>query len=314
MAATLPRSTTIARVALAALALLGVTETARSVQARAPRLTDAVWRAVEDAHDPSVPLVLETEWLGPEARMQLAAAAAPDVVGRPDLRGHQAFEVLRTVSSAASGSRRWQAELGPAQRVSLERQRSLGPLVLERWIVENPSRVVDALHRGALAVSAGGDAHRACRGGVAQGMTCRLEDGRSLEIQRRFGEVDYGPRRCLSIPVDDAFHVTLLRPDFKRGDTLVGHLGFEDFNARLRNAGPVTLELRLDGALVGRRTFTPSQGWAPFELPTTPGSGRLSVTLRATSGGRWTSPPPTWQENAERRVCLELRALEGAAP
>ena len=146
------------------------------------------------------------------------------------------------------------------------------------------------------------------------GSRARLEDRRAVTIQRRFGEIDYAPRRCLSIPVDDAFHVTLLRPDFQRGDTLVGHLGFEDFNARLRNAGPVTLEFRLDGALVARRTFTPSQGWAPFELPTTPGAGRLSVTLRSASGGRWTSPPPTWREDAERRVCLELRALEEAAP
>lgn len=292
------------------IALAGV-EFMRGTVAANARVDAHDWDAIASQLEPNRPLIVGTEWLGPEARMRLEAASDSRALGRPDLRGVRAFDVLWYASDAPSGPGRWARELAPFSRAIRTGQVRAGDLVVERWEVERPETIVDALGRDApLQVTVDEGERRACRGDLRDGFRCARKLRKTGPIARRFAEVDFQPRRCVSIPVDAIGTPVLRRAAFRRGARLVGHLGFEDFNARLRNDGPVTMVLKLEGVEVARHTFTSGDGWAAFELPTDPGEGALSVSLVATGGGRWRAGPPARAGRQDRRICLELRALE----
>lgn len=89
-----------------------------------------------------------------------------------------------------------------------------------------------------------------------------------------------------------------------------GHLGFADFNARLRNDAPALLELLVDDTLLGRWTISDSQGWAAFAAPTTPGTHDVRLRLTTLLGGSWTEQG--YGPQPRRSACLELRALSEA--
>lgn len=247
--------------------------------------------------------------------MRIDAAGIPEASGRPDLRGVASFDVLRDRRAGPSSETRWQALLArdsQPTRASIERA---GPLLVEHWNVERAERIVDGLtYPRAPRIKIISDAERTCRGNPATGYECPGQQGASRRIQEQYAEIDYEPRRCLSIPLQHAASVSLLHPNFERGDRIVGHLGFEDFNARLRNDGPITMTIQVAGETVARSTFTNADGWAGFEFPTTPGAGPLTVSLHANAPGRWASDPERYARSATRRVCLELRALRREDP
>ena len=91
------------------------------------------------------------------------------------------------------------------------------------------------------------------------------------------------------------------------GTTLRGHLGFADFNSRLRNDAPALLELHIDDTLAGRWTLTDNQGWAAFAARTAPGLHTVRVRLTPLLSGTWT--PDGYTQQPARTACLELRAL-----
>ena len=119
------------------------------------------------------------------------------------------------------------------------------------------------------------------------------------------------PEPVLAIDLDDGATLEISRRA-ELGTTLRGHLGFADFNARLRNDAPALLELFVDDAPAGRFTPTDNQGWLAFAVTTTPGPHTVRVRLTPLLGGTWTEQGYTVQ--TRRSACLELRALAEVAP
>lgn len=299
---------------LAAIMCVSVVELAMTSARYGGALRTDHWRRASEHLRADTPLIIGTPWLGPEARMRLDAAGAPEASGRPDLRGLSSFDVLRHDRDGPSSAHVWQASLSPRSKPVLLSAERAGPLRVEHWRVERPERVVDTLiHPRALRVLSTRDVERTCPGNPTDGYTCPEQRRAGHRIKRQFAEVDYDARRCLSIPLLSAASLSFRRAEFQRGDRIVGHLGFEDFNARLRNDGPVTMTVEIEGEMVARSTFSNADGWAGFEIPTTPGAGSLTVSLYATAPGAWISPPERYQPGASRRVCLELRALDEEA-
>jgi hypothetical protein len=296
---------------LAAIMCVSLVELAMTATRYGGALKTEHWQRARERLRADTPLIIGTPWLGPEARMRLDAAGTPEASGRPDLRGLSSFDVLRHNRDDPSSAGVWQASLSPRSKPVLLSTDQAGPLRVEHWRVEHPERVVDTLvHPRALRVSSTRDAERICPGNPTDGYTCPDQRRAGRRIQQQFAEVDYDARRCLSTPLPNAGSLSFRRAEFQRGDRIVGHLGFEDFNARLRNDGPVTMTVEIEGEMVARSTFSNTDGWAGFEIPTTPGVGSLAVSLHVTAPGRWASPPERYQPGESRRVCLELRALD----
>jgi len=292
-----------AHLLLAALALVAAIEWLAAAFAYRSTLSPAAWQqaaaALETIKDP---VLLGTPWLGPLARQHLptlTAAAFP-----PDLHGLPRFHVLGHAGSPRSGA--WSSELtddlGELPPPVLTGTTDLGPLVLHHYEQPAAATLVTDLLAAPLQLR---DGRAACR--LSSGTwTCKHGTA-----QIRVVEVAYRPRRCLAITLDDdatleISHTTPL------GTVLRGHLGFADFNSRLRNDAPALLELFIDDALAGRWTLTDNQGWAPFAAATTPGDHKLRVRLTPLLSGTWT--PEGYTPQPPRIACLELRALAEPAP
>lgn len=135
------------------------------------------------------------------------------------------------------------------------------------------------------------------------------KDGRA---RTRVIEVDYRPRRCLALGFDDGVIARIDLGEVELGNRLRGHVGFGDFNARLRADPTVMLEAWIDDQLMARWLFTDDQGWAPFALATEPGMHELELRVSSTLAG-------TWQRDGHRSlptdtVCLEARAFTEVEP
>ena len=116
----------------------------------------------------------------------------------------------------------------------------------------------------------------------------------------------------IPVALDDGATLEITHPRAQLGAQLRGHLGFSDFNARLRNDAPALLEMFIDDALAARWTLSDSQGWAAFAAPTSPGTHAVRLRLTPLLGGTWTEQG--YAANPRRTACLELRALAEATP
>ncbi|HET6584142.1 MAG TPA: hypothetical protein VFG69_11850, partial [Nannocystaceae bacterium] len=124
----------------------------------------------------------------------------------------------------------------------------------------------------------------------------------------RTAEVEYRPRRCLALAARDGAHVRIERPRATTGDVLRGHVGFSDFNARLRNDSPIALAIEIDGELVARWAVTDAQGWWPFAVATEPGMHDVALVVDVGAGGKWNARG--YDANDPRTVCIEARTLQ----
>jgi hypothetical protein len=255
---------------------------------------DAVREIVGD--DEQVPVITASEWLGPGARMNLAAARSWDAVAYPDLRSFERFWLL-THARERPWQGRLRAELEELPRPELVAVRRVGELTLHEYRQElAPERF--SLLESIDEVST--DRGR-CSGGDGQ-WNCK--DGR---VAVRTVEIDYRPRRCLAIELDDGVMATVKLGRIELGDHIHGHLGFADFNARLRADPVARVELWIDDAVAGRWVFTDDQGWAAFALATPAGKHELELRVGTTVAG-------TWQRDGHRNsptdiACIELRGF-----
>ncbi len=298
-----------ARIALAVLAGVAALEWIAAASAYRARLTPAVWQAAADALaalPDGEPVYLGTPWLGPSARQHLPPLRGWDSLAAPDLHGVPRFHVLGMAGSPHAGA--WSddlqtdlAELPPPQLLASD---DLGPLRLHHYAQPAAGRLVTDWLADPAALTLR-DARGPCR--LSSG-TWSCKQG-SVALATR--EVAYRPRRCLALELDDGATLELSRRA-ELGTTLRGHLGFADFNARLRSDAPALLELFIDDLPVGRWTPTDSQGWLAFAVATTPGLHDVRLRLTPLQGGTWTDQGYTPQ--ARRSVCLELRALAEAGP
>lgn len=288
-----------ANLLLAALALVAAIEWFAAASAYRSTLTPATWESAAAAVAIiKEPVLLGTPWLGPLARQQLPALTTPAALP-PDLHGLPRFHVLGHAGSPRSGA--WSDDLtddlGELPPPILTGTTDLGPLVLHHYEQPAAATLVTDLLTTSLQLR---DARSTCR--LSSGTwTCKQGTA-----QIRVVEVSYRPRRCLAITLDD--DATLEISDTTTlGTVLRGHLGFADFNSRLRNDAPAQLELFIDDALAGRWTLTDNQGWASFAATTPPGEHAVRIRLTPLLSGTWT--PEGYTRQPPRVACLELRAL-----
>jgi hypothetical protein len=298
-----------ARIALAVLAGVAALEWISAARAYRAQLTPAVWQraaAAVAALPPDEPVVLGTAWLGPSARQQVPALRAWATDPPPDLYAAPRFHVLGSTGSPRAGA--WSDELaadnGELPPPQLLASDDLGPLQLHHYA--QPAAL--QLLTDWLADPAALQLHDP-RG------PCRLSSGTWTCKQGRVAidtlEVAYRPRRCLAVNLEDGATLEISHPRARLGTVLRGHLGFADFNARLRNDAPALLELIVDDVEVGRWTLADSQGWIAFAAATSPGEHAVRVRLSPLLGGTWTEQG--YGHQSRRTACLELRALAEAS-
>jgi hypothetical protein len=289
-----------------ALILLGLVCTLAAVEMIAAfleyrtRLRTEDWDAVREivAAD-DAPVIAASEWLGPSARMNLASARSWDAVAFPDLRSFERFWLLTHAREQP-----WQgwlrAELEELPRPELVAVHRVGELSLHEYrqdvaperfsLLESIDEV--STERGRCS---GRDGRWSCKDG---------------HLAVRTVEIDYRPRRCLAIELDDGVMATIELGKLELGDRIHGHLGFADFNARLRADPSARVELWIDHEIAARWVFTDDQGWAAFALATPSGKHELELRVGTTISG-------TWQRDGHRGTptdlaCIELRGFDDA--
>jgi hypothetical protein len=291
---------------LGLLCALAILETIGAFLEYHERIDEDDWALVatvlaEHPSETPEPVIVASEWLGPSARMQLAQARSWDALAYPDLRSFPRFWVL-----SHKRERPWRgplrAELEGSPRPQLLSVHDVGELTLqeysqhvgiERFSLLESVRTIDT-------------ARGRCRGGPDL-WSCK--DGR---VSLRTVEIDYRARRCLVLELGDGVTATVDLGKLEFGDHIRGHVGFADFNSRLRADPSARVELWIDGAAAARWVFTDDQGWAAFALATTP--GRHSLELRASS-----TVAGTWQRDGHRdtptdSLCIELRGFDERSP
>lgn len=287
----------VAAALLGAVVVLAAIEWIAAAFAYRARLSAADWQAVAAAVaalPPNEPVLLAEDWLAPSARGHVPLLARS--LGLPDLHGAPRLHVLALGDPLTATVRDDLAGLVPEPLGADD----LGALTLHHFALPGASPVLwDILSAPDLAVR---DV-RPCR---RAGNTWSCKHGRTTI---RYAEVGYRPRRCLAVDVADGVTVEL-SARVALGARLRGHLGFHDFNGRLRDDAPVVVELAIAGTTRARWTITDMQGWAAFELPTAPGPADLTVRLTPLLTGTFT--PAGYDPDTRRLPCLELRALAEA--
>jgi hypothetical protein len=294
---------TLARKALLALGVLALFEVALGWRAYTDLVEPDDWSSVHatiEALPDDQPVYLATQWLGPRARMELTALRGLDEVARPDLRGHPVFHVLGVGNDVWSDQ--LHADLEGSTMPRLAERREHGGLTLTTYVHDAPGRVLASwLDLPGLQVQTDTGP---CRGRE----TWRCNEG---HVERSVAEIDHRPRRCMMIDIADGHTATITAPDMPTGNILRGHLGFHDFNRRLRNDAPATLTVRIDDEVAARWVVTDAQGWWPFAVPTSPGRHDVAVEVTVAVRGTWTHEG--YRPNDARNPCLELRTLEEPA-
>lgn len=290
-----PRHLVIGIIGLGAVESIAATIAARDPD---PAQWTALASALQERGDGD-PVLVGTSWLSPVARQHLADAADLHTLGLPDLYGIGRFH---TVAWDDDGMTAIAPALEGLPVPVVETSRSFGPLQWTTWRSDHAGTVVSDLTATigrATVRSTGGS----CRG---RG-TYRCNEG---EVEPRIVEVDYLPRSCLGLSVGDGTTVTFSWPTIELGDQLRGHVGFGDYNARLRNDAPVRVVVRIDDAEVMRLTVSDLEGWRPFSIATTPGVA--AVELEVTSGLSGTFGASGYDGTPSRTTCIEARAIAGA--
>lgn len=299
-----PLSRRVARWLLGATLAVAAAEWIASAVVYRPAIAPADWEATSLALaelPDDEPVWLGTPWLGPRARLHLPRLASWAAVAPPDQRGAPRFHVLGRGDDAWGPEREADREdLPPPTLVST---RSLGGLALHTY--EQPAagtRLADFVADMArLEVET---EHGPCRG--RQGRRC--DEGR---VDATVVEVDHRARRCLKADLGDGVAVRMRYPAMPTGDVLRGHVGFDDFNARLRSDAPVRVRVRIDGQLHAQWLVTDAQGWWPLALRTEPGTHDVELELTPAVRGTWQTSG--YEPGRVHAPCVELRSLQEGA-
>jgi hypothetical protein len=284
---------------LGLLCALALVESIAAFLAYRERVEVDDWQALEQllAEHEGEPVIVASEWLGPSARMHMTRTRSWDSVAFPDLRGFERFWLLTHAEE-----RPWRgplrAELEELPRPELLAIHRVGELALHEYQqqVGTPTfSLLDSI--GEVSTSRG-----RCSG---ESGSFRCKEGR---VGVRLLEVDYRVRRCLALELEDGVMATVELGEVELGDRIYGHVGFGDFNARLRADPSARLELRINDVIAGRWVFTDDQGWAAFALVTAPGRHELELRVGTTVGGTWQHDGH--QSSPTDTLCVELRGFD----
>lgn len=292
----------IARGLLGTVAAVALVEWLASAVVYRPAVQARDWEAVASVVadlPPDEPVWLGTPWLGPRARMHLPRLARWDAVAPPDLRGAPRFHVLgRDGDAWAPTLEADHEDLPPAILVETH---SLGALALHTY--EQPGAGVRVASFVDEARALRVESERGpCKGG-AGGWRC--DEGR---VEVTTIEVDHRPRRCLRLELSDGVPLRVRHPTLLTGDVLRGHVGFHDFNARLRSDAPVRVRVVVDGRRVAQWLVSDAQGWWPFAVRTEPGTHAVELELSVAARGTWQRGG--YDPGQVHAPCVELRALQ----
>jgi hypothetical protein len=306
-----PNATRLARLGLAAVLGLAAIEWIAAARAYRQTLTPAAWEALDAqveallAANPDELVLLADPWLGPRGRQALAALRDPRAVAPHDLRGAARFTIL-TRGPGDPWENAWLREAWGARPLPRPVEvTEVGPFALHRFEVDAAAVTFDliaALDDASPAVQISDERGR-CRGRAGV-YTCSLG-----KVMREYVEIAYRPRRCLALAVADGTDVYVDLAQIQLGDRLRGHLGFTDFNSRIRSDAPARVEIAVDGRRRAALTISDRQGWAAFEVATSPGVHDVRVTITPALSGTWGDKG--YDSRPSRRPCLELRALAG---
>jgi len=292
--ATLAQRGVVAIVVLAAVESIAAAMASRDPSASAwPQLGEQV-----EARDDADPVIVAQDWLGPVARLHVLSASAFDAVARPDLHGVPRFHVIGWADDGEVAIAR---DLEGLPMPTLEHRRRFGPLVWTTWVAPQAGTLVEDLTAATVSMRVATDAG-SCRGRGS----FRCDEG---TIESRIAEIDYRPRRCVGLSVQDGTTVRMMWPSARLGDVLRGHVGIADYNARLRNDAPITIAVLIAGVEVHRATVTDLQGWTPIAIPTTPSVTAVEIVITTALSGTFTGQG--YDPTPSRLTCVELRSLTG---
>jgi hypothetical protein len=284
---------------LGLLCAFAIVESIAAFLAYRERVVSEDWQAVGQLlvdHEDE-PVIIASQWLGPSARMHLPQARSFDSLAFPDLRGFERFWLLsHTDERPWRGS--WLAELEELPRPELLAIHRIGELTLYEY-----QQQVGTMTFAMLDSIAGVSTDRGRCPGDDSGYRCK--DGRASV---RLVEVDYRVRRCLALELEDGVMATVDLGEVELGDRIYGHVGFGDFNARLRADPSARLELRINDVIAGRWVFTDDQGWAGFALATSPGHHHVELRVGTTVSGTWQRDGHT--SSPTDTLCVELRGFD----
>lgn len=282
----------VARWALLAIPLLGLGEAAAHVYfARRPPAFDE-WSEVTPAvramkRDGDL-VVIAPAWADPAGRRALADELMPlRDVARPDVsRYAHAIEV--SILGARS------EELLAFREID---RRAVGRFLLRR--VENPAPAavvydfVDHLDPAVVDVR-GTEPPVSCPWNPRATIAAGGLGGHPTFPAKRFecpggvyfnvgvtviADQDFQPRRCLwSHPLARGEIVTRFR-DVPLGQVIRGHGGMYWIIEREKKGAPITLTVRVDGAVVGSVVHRDGDGWAPFEFALGARAGTRAATV-----------------------------------
>jgi hypothetical protein len=290
-------SKTWPRLGLVLLGVVAIAEWAMAVASYRTRVTSQDFDAVHRALDPTQPAWLSTPWLGPRARMTVPALARLDSVARPDLRGVPSFA---TVGLGDRWSPELTADLEDLPMPRVVEQHTFGPLVLTTYAQPAAGTRLDDLlaDPGRLRVAADDEM---CKG-QRRRWRCNLG-----AVELRTAEVDFRPRRCLSVVADDGVPVRIVVPKMVLGDTLRGHVGFHGFNARLRSDAVSEVTVSIDEVVAARWLVSDEEGWRPFAVRTPAGPHDVAIEIVSAARGTWGGDG--YDPSRTHEPCIELRSF-----
>jgi len=254
-----------------------------------------------DSLPPDEPVVFADDWLAPRARMASSPLARLEAAALPDLREPTRIHVLGWRGRAWSDA--LQADLEDRPAPHPESTLEFGDLTLTTYAWPDAAVPTASMVDDLMALSVESDGGR-CRGK----RTFKCAEGR---VVPRVVEVDYRARRCLEIDVSDGATVRVLYRDMPLGTVLRGHVGWGDFNHRLRSDAPANIELSIDGHVHARWLASDTQGWRPLAVATTPGTANVEVAITPALQRTWSRDG--YGARAPHPVCFELRALQDGA-
>jgi len=299
-------SPTIARWVLAGVLGLAAAEWAASAVAYRDQLDDSDWAAAAEALAPvgatAEPVFVADRWLDPLARSNLPILSRIESIAPASLHGARRFHVL------GFGGSLWSEELqADLENLGVPRavqQRRLGDLMLTTYELDTDRMLHDFTR----------DTPRV----LAEGAPCggrgpfRCKQGRFGRVETKLVEIDYRPRSCFEVDMADGVEATLEFPGVAQADVLRGHVGFTDYNGRLRSDAPAVVTLERSGQRLARWVVTDEQGWQPLTVEVTPSEDPVIVRIRTATQGRWERDGYTTAKS--RPACFELQAFTREGP
>lgn len=300
-------SSRIARGLLVTLLLISGWETCKSVALTRARIDERDLEQMREAfHRVELPILAHRPWLEPSLRSWFSQASQPGAFARPTAQDLPEFWTIGHQSDPEPQSFAPDAKL----RETIQH----GTLVARKWVQPQTFVTLAGLGRSSFVLTK-------LEARVDQG-SCNIKTRSPLKIQCpdqstftwEIAEINYRPRLCLAYRSNQLGPVTL---SFKLAapqavERIQGHVGFSDFNARLRSDAALQVRLRADDIELLNRPFTDAEGWAPFAVQL-PKDAQDSPTFHLTL---LSNANQTRSKGLHRRVipCIELRLQSRESP